>query len=175
MNAQNELPSGKHKPELMAALDDLVKFIGDRPLDAALEADLNDVFGPTTPKFLEMQRLLRIGIEEGWACYAQIDGPDYCRGRLLEKAEGAHEFAIESARLKDVKGNYHRHPLGEINMIQPIEPTGQFCGHGAGWKVFAPDTRHFPTVTGGAVTFIFLLPSGQIEYCASGVTQPAAQ
>jgi 2-hydroxylaminobenzoate mutase len=71
---------------------------------------------------------------------------------------------VESARLRDVRGNYHRHPLGEINMIQPIDPEGAFCGSGAGWKVFAPDTSHYPTVTGGTVTFIFLLPKGQIEY-----------
>jgi 2-hydroxylaminobenzoate mutase len=49
-------------------------------------------------------------------------------------------------------------------MIQPIDPEAAFCGSGAGWKVFAPDTSHYPTVTGGTVTFIFLLPKGQIEY-----------
>jgi len=63
-----------------------------------------------------------------------------------------------------VLGNYHRHPLGEINMIGPVDETGRFCGSGAGWKVFPPDSSHFPTVTGGAVTMLFFLPGGQIEY-----------
>jgi Domain of unknown function (DUF4863) len=164
MSDQKPLPSGPHKPELLVALDRLFAFIGDDPLDAKLEAKLNDHYGAHTHGFAELQRLLRLGIQEGWACYDEIDGPNYCRGRLVNSTAGVHQFAVESARLRDVRGNYHRHPLGEINMIQPIDPEGAFCGSGAGWKVFAPDTSHYPTVTGGAVTFIFLLPKGQIEY-----------
>lgn len=164
MIIQDGLPTGEHKPQLMALIEQLFVFIGDAPLDDALEARLNDTFGPETEKFAEMRRLLRIGIEEEWACYVEINGPDYRRGRLCSEESSTHEFAVESAKLRDVKGNYHRHPLGEINMIQPVDPTGKFCGSGAGWKVFAPDTSHFPTVTGGTVTFLFLLPKGQIEY-----------
>lgn len=161
---QDGLPTGPHKPELVARLEQLVAFIGDSPLDAVLEDRLNRHFGPQTPAFREMTRLLRIGIGEGWACYAEIGGTDYRRGRLGVAGDGVHDFVIESARLKDVKGNYHRHPLGEINMIQPVDPDGRFCGSGQGWKVFAPGTSHYPTVTGGACTFIFLLPKGEIEY-----------
>jgi 2-hydroxylaminobenzoate mutase len=58
-------------------------------------------------------------------------------------------MSVESALLQDVKGQYHCHTLGEINMIVPLERDGQFCGHGAGWKVFPPMSEHFPTVTGG--------------------------
>jgi hypothetical protein len=42
MSSQKPLPSGPHKPELLVALDRLVSFIGDDPLDAKLEAKLND-------------------------------------------------------------------------------------------------------------------------------------
>ena len=45
-----------------------------------------------------------------------------------------------------------------------LDETGRFCGAGAGWKVFPPDSSHFPTVTGGRVTMLFFLPGGQIEY-----------
>jgi len=161
---QDGLPTGPHKPELVARLEQLVAFIGDSPLDAALEDRLNRHFGPRTREFQDMTRLLRAGIEEGWACYAEIDGADYRRGRLGTAGDGVHDFVIESARLKDVKGNHHRHPLGEINMIQPLDPASRFCGSGEGWKVFAAGTSHYPTVTGGACTFIFLLPKGEIEY-----------
>ena len=164
MSSPKQLPTGPHKAELMAALETLISFIGNDPLDARLEAKLNDRYGFQTEPFAEIQRLLRLGIDEGWACYDEIDGPDYCRGRLADTTAGVHQFAVESAKLKDVRGNYHRHPLGEINMVQPVDPEGKFCGFGAGWKVFGPDTSHFPTVTGGIVTFIFLLPKGQIEY-----------
>ena len=164
MSGLDGLPSGLHKPAFMTAVTELIEFIGDRPLDAALEARLNDDYGPTTGRFLELQRLLRIGIEEGWAGYTQVDSPDYCRGRLANPSPETRNFLLESAKLRSVRGQYHRHPMGEINMIQPVDPDGKFCGSGAGWRVFAPDTSHFPTVTGGTVTFLFLLPKGQIEY-----------
>lgn len=158
------LPTGAHKPALKARLEDLIAFIGDRPLDAELETALNDEFGPHTPAFQDIKRLLRTGIEENWACYAVIEGNDYRRGRLGVVSDSVHDFVIESARLKDVKGKFHTHPRGEINMIQPVDPEGRFCGSGEGWKVFAPGTSHYPTVTGGACTFVFLLPKGEIEY-----------
>ena len=161
---QEGLPTGEHKPELIRRLDELIAFIGDRPLDKDLEDSLNTEFGPHTESFSEIKRLLRVGIDENWACYQIIDGADYRRGRIGVSDDSGHDFVIESARLRDVRGNYHRHPLGEINMIQPVDPTGTFCGSGEGWKVFAPDTSHFPTVAGGTVTFIFLLPKGEIEY-----------
>lgn len=158
------LPTGAHKSQLIAKLEKLIAFIGDSPLDEALQTRLNTEFGPHTQAFQEMNRLLRTGIEENWACYNIIDGNDYRRGRLGVASDSVHEFVIESARLKDVKGNFHTHPLGEINMIQPVDPDGQFCGSGEGWKVFAAGTSHYPTVTGGACTFIFLLPKGEIKY-----------
>lgn len=161
---QTGLPSGASKPALVARLERLIAFIGDSPLDDALQTRLNDTFGPHTEDFQEMKRLLRTGIEEDWACYKVIDGDDYRRGRLGVAPESTHEFVIESAKLRNVKGNFHTHPLGEINMIQPVDPDGQFCGAGEGWKVFAPGTSHYPTVTGGTCTFIFLLPRGEIEY-----------
>ena len=161
---QDGLPTGARKPELIQHLERLIAFIGKSPLDEELQTRLNRDFGPHTQVFQEIKTLLRVGITEEWACYKLIDGPDYCRGRLGEVSDGVHDFIIESARLKDVKGNFHTHPLGEVNMIQPLDTGAQFCGAGEGWKVFAPGTSHYPTVTGGACTFVFLLPKGAIEY-----------
>ena len=158
------LPTGAHKSQLMAHLNSLIEFIGDSPLDEKLETRLNTTFSQQSKKYQEMTRLLRIGIEEGWACYEVINGENYRRGRLANSSNDVHEFAIQSACLKDVKGNYHTHTLGEINMIQPVDSSSTFCGAGAGWKVFAPGTSHHPTVEGGLCTFIFLLPKGKIEY-----------
>lgn len=107
------LPTWPHKSQLKAYLDEVIAFIGESPLDDALEARLNAEFGPASVAFREMTRLLRIGINEGWACYNVIDGDNYRRGRLANSHEGTHEFAIESARLKDVKGNYHTHMLAQ--------------------------------------------------------------
>lgn len=158
------LPTGPHKPELMAAVLEVLEFIGDRPLDKALEVALNKRFGPNTQAFGNLLKLLRNGVDEGWACYSEINGPDYRRGRLAKPSESTNGFSVETGMLRNVLGNYHRHPRGEINLIGPVDRMARFCGHDAGWKVFPANSCHFPTVTGGTVTMLFFLPGGEIEY-----------
>ncbi|NWA45683.1 DUF4863 family protein [Pseudomonas gingeri] len=158
------LPSGPSKPEMMAAVASVLSFLKDKPLDEQLEIELNQRFGATSEVYSELLRLLRVGIEEGWACYAEIDGPDYRRGQLAKSTENANGYSVETGMLKNVLGNYHLHPQGEINMIGPEDDGATFCGNGAGWKVFAPGSQHFPTVKGGKVTMLFFLPGGEIEY-----------
>jgi 2-hydroxylaminobenzoate mutase len=162
--ASPQLPSGPTKPALLAAVQELLEFVGDKALNSDLETQLNERFGATTDRFANLLALLRRGIVEGWACYSEITGPDYRRGRIAEASDSTHGFTVESGRLRDVLGNYHRHPRGEINMIGPVDETGKFCGSGAGWRVFPPGSSHFPTVSGGTVTLLFFLPRGEIEY-----------
>jgi 2-hydroxylaminobenzoate mutase len=162
--APGQLPSGAAKPALLDAVHEFLDFVADKPLDGNLELQLNEHFGPGTERFATLLSLLRTGIREGWACYSEITGPDYRRGRIAEASSQTHGFTVESGMLRDVLGNYHRHPRGEINMIGPVDPTGKFCGSGAGWRVFPPDSSHYPTVTGGTVTLLFFLPGGEIEY-----------
>jgi len=158
------LPTGPSKPAMMDAVKQLLDLINDKPLDKDLENYLNQVYGPQSAGYAELLRLLRTGGKEGWAFYAEITGPEYRRGRIAAPSAETYGLSVESGLLTNVQGNFHRHPYGEINMIGPVDPTGQFCGHGAGWKVFPPNSQHYPTVTGGAVTMLFFLPKGEIEY-----------
>ena len=158
------LLTGPHKAALLQAVQELLAFVGDQPLGPSLEQRLNEHYGPQTARYATLLTMLRHGIDEGWACSSEITGPDYMRGRIAEASSATQGFTVESGRLRNVLGNYHCHPRGEINMIGPVDATGQFCGHGAGWKVFPPDSRHYPTVTGGTVTMLFFLPGGEIEY-----------
>ena len=72
--------------------------------------------------------------------------------------------SVESALMCNVKGQYHRHTRGEIDMVIPIDGNAQFCGRGAGWVVYPAGTEHFPIVTGGKALIMFFLPGGQNEY-----------
>jgi 2-hydroxylaminobenzoate mutase len=159
------VPTGKHKPELMKLVGEVLSDLNGRPLDAEMESRLNERFGPHTVTYQRLSQLLRAGVEEGWAAYVDIEGSAYRRGRLAEPSADTAQMSIESGLLQDVKGQYHCHTLGEINMIIPLEREGRFCGHGAGWKVFPPMSEHFPTVTGRALMMYFL-PEGKIEYKA---------
>lgn len=165
------LPNGPHKHELINTLKRVLDDIAGDPLSPALETKLNARYGVGTTDYATLSQLLLSGVEEGWAAYADIAGdPDYRRGRIQEPCDENHRISVESGLLRDVKGQYHRHTTGEINMIIPIDPDGKFCGQGAGWKVFAPMSEHFPTVTGGQVLIMYLLPEGRIEYLPAPAT-----
>ncbi|BCZ82759.1 DUF4863 family protein [Paraburkholderia terrae] len=157
------LPSGPHKAELIELLRGLCDDIRVMPLDAALEAHLNSKYGDGTEAYGRLVKLLKLGVEEGWVAYVEIEGGDYRRGRIAEPSQETSNMSVESGLLRDVKGQYHCHTTGEINMIIPLEEGAQFCGHGAGWRVFPPLSEHFPTVTGRALMMYFL-PGGDIEY-----------
>lgn len=157
------LPFGPHKQEFVDRVHGLCESIRGLPLDDELEARLNRDFGAATESYARLVWLLKAGVEEGWAAYVDIQGADYRRGRIAESSYETSGMSVESGLLRDVKGQYHCHTKGEINMIIPLEAGAQFCGHGAGWRVFPPMSEHYPTVTGRALMMYFL-PGGEIEY-----------
>ena len=55
-------------------------------------------------------------------------------------------------------------PLGEIDLIMPLDDSATFDGHGAGWLVYGPGSAHPPTVAQGRALVLYLLPQGQIEF-----------
>jgi hypothetical protein len=164
------LPSGKHKPEALGIVHRVLNYIGDRPFDAELEFQLNRRFGPCSGTYEAIARLLTLGLEESWVAYAPVEGAGYHRGKIAEPTNETARMSIETALLCNVKGQYHSHTRGEIDMIIPIDSSAQFCGHGAGWVVYPQLSEHFPTVTGGKALIMFFLPNGEIQYKAPPAT-----
>jgi hypothetical protein len=164
------LPSGKHKSQALAIVYRVLKDIGDRPFNAELEFRLNRQFGPCSGTYEALAGLLNVGVEEGWVAYAPVEGAGYNRGRIAEPAGETTGMSVESGLLCNVKGQYHCHTRGEIDMVIPIDSGAQFCGHGAGWVVYPPLREHFPTVTGGKALIMFFLPNGEIQYKAPPAT-----
>jgi hypothetical protein len=160
------LPTGKHKPELLAVAHRVLQEIGDRPFDAELEFRLNRLFGPASVTYEALERLLHLGLKEGWVGHEAIEGAEYRRGRIADPSPETAGMSIESALLRNVKGRYHCHTRGEIDLVVPIDSSARFCGHAEGWVVYPPMSEHFPTVTGGTALFMFFLPNGEIEYKA---------
>ena len=64
-------------------------------------------------------------------------------------------------------GPEHRHPAGEVNYCIALEGNPTFDGAPPGWVVKAPDSTHVPTVEGGTMLIVYLLPGGKIEFLAS--------
>jgi len=68
------------------------------------------------------------------------------------------------AVLMNGPGPLHRHPLGEVDLCLAQDGEPRFDGKPAGWVVYAPGSQHVPTVAGGTMLILYLLPQGSIEF-----------
>jgi hypothetical protein len=136
--------------------------IAGRPLDAALEADLNAMHPAGGATFWALFDACREAIGAGWMCGREAGGIRY--GRVLKPDPVTHGFSVDVVDMNDVVGPHHAHPNGEIDLVMPLDPKARFDRRGAGWLVYGPGTAHHPTVAGGRALVLYLLPRGAIEF-----------
>ena len=145
--------------------------IKNRTAGAELERWLNEAYGQGTLLYEDLARLIKAGVEDGWAANVEIDGPHYRRSRIAAPSEETHYFSITAVYMSSearFRGQYHAHPYGELNMVVPIDPGAQLMGpngwSGPGWTAPAPGSHHYPEVRNGALIALFYLPAGRISY-----------
>ncbi len=136
--------------------------IAGKPLDAALEQDLNARFPAGGPVFESIRTACKQAVAAGWMCNREAGGIKF--GRVIKPGDAMHGFSVDVVDMNECKGPHHRHPNGEIDMVLPLEGDARFDGASAGWKVYGPDSAHYPTVTGGRAHVLYLLPHGAIEF-----------
>jgi hypothetical protein len=152
--------------KLRSLVEPVTQHIAGRPLDKALEAELNRAFPARSEAFRAIERACHEGIAAGALC-TQGDAKRRF-GRVFEPDDGLARFSIDVVDITDLVGNHHNHPTGEIDLIMPVDPRAKFDGRGAGWLVYEPGSGHRPTVTEGRSLILYLLPEGRIEW-----TKPA--
>ncbi len=143
-------------------MGEIADAIGDKPVDGALAAFLNDAFAEDSKPFKAVEALCKSGEAEGWICGREMGGIKF--GRVVKPGGPAGRFSVDVVRMKDVKGPHHVHPNGEIGMIIPVAGDPRFDGMGRGWYVDPPGSDHWPTVEGGEAYVVYLLPDGAIEF-----------
>jgi Domain of unknown function (DUF4863) len=172
-----------HREELIQRSISFLKVVKDMTPSAETERWLNENYGEGNEVYDDLARLIRLGVEEGWAANQDIDGPNYRRSRIHEPSPETFHFSITAVYLnsKDPKafrdeeddhdvlrGQYHGHPYGELNMVVPIDKGAEIRGlwgwQGPGWTAPDPGSRHYPEVRGGALIAMFFLPAGRISY-----------
>jgi len=86
--------------------------------------------------------------------------------RFSRAAKATEETAGFSIDVVDMTGPgpLHRHPNGEVNWCIALEGAPTFDGEGPGWVVEPPGSEHVPTVEGGRMLIVYLLPEGAIEF-----------
>ena len=178
---------------LRQRLADLTASIAGRPLDAALDAWLNTTHGAGSASFDGLVAACRQGVTEGWLCNREGGGIRY--GRIFKPADDLHGFSVDVVDMAaprwaapskrppprgddggtppsggeqdHIAGPHHAHPLGEIDLIMPVEGEACFDGRPAGWLVCPPGSAHRPTVSGGRALVLYLLPEGRIDFSAA--------
>ena len=138
--------------------------IAGRAVSPELADYLNTEFGPLSETFGAIARACRDGVAAGWMCDNEMGGIKF--GRVIKPDPALAGFSVDVVQMKDLKGPFHGHPNGEIDLIMPIDGTAEFDGQGAGWLVYGPDSAHYPTVSGGEALVLYLLPDGAIDFKA---------
>lgn len=145
-----------------ALLQKITSDIGSRPLDKELQTWLNTEHGAGSPLYQQLKAACEVGVAEGWLCQREGGGIKY--GRIFKPDETLHGFSVDVVDMDTIAGPHHTHPLGEIDLIMPMDDTATFDGHGAGWLVYGPGSAHPPTVANGRALVLYLLPEGRIEF-----------
>ena len=147
---------------LHAQLAAITAQIAGRPLDGALEQWLNQENGASSKGYAQLKASCIAGVEQGWLCTREGGGIRY--GRIFKPGPQLSGYSVDVVDMKDLAGPHHVHPLGEIDLIMPIDPAARFDGRGEGWLVYGPGSAHRPTVTSGRALILYLLPEGRIEF-----------
>jgi hypothetical protein len=149
-------------PERQALIERSIPFLEEvKDMTAGFEAErwLNERYGPGSELYQTLARLVKQGVQEGWAANVELDGPIYRRSRIADPSDRTQYFSITAVYMdsagnsqgnpdQSYRGQYHGHPYGEFNMVVPLNPGAALKGPGgwcqAGWTAPAPGSRHYP-------------------------------
>jgi hypothetical protein len=148
--------------DFVRLIADVTSAIAGKPVDKALEDDLNQRFPASGSVFAQIAAACREGSTAGWLCNREQGGIRF--GRVAKPSPDLQGYSIDVVDMNEVAGPHHTHPNGEVDLIMPTEGDARFDGHGAGWLVYAPGSTHRPTVSGGRAFVLYLLPGGAIEF-----------
>ncbi len=84
-------------------------------------------------------------------------------GRAAKPSEETFGYSIDVVYMNGA-GPKHRHPRGEVDYCIAVEGSPTFDGRPPGWVVLPEDSIHVPTVEGGTMLIVYLLPDGEIEF-----------
>lgn len=149
-------------PHFQKLLKPVADEIRGTPFGKVLQDNLNRAFPPDGERFRTIERACHDGIRDGVFCRRGAEAIKF--GRIIDACDELAACSVDLVYMNDVKGPFHTHPRGEIDMIMPIDTIAEFDGHGAGWLVYEPESSHSPTVTGGDALILYLLPGGEIRF-----------
>jgi hypothetical protein len=168
------IPAGMTSESLLALLRPIALRVATLDLSApeAARSELAAAFPDTSA----IRAAMLEARAEGWLCPrtapilpgTAAEGSEVKFGRLSRSSPDLGGCSIDVVDMTG-EGAPHRHPNGEANLAFAVE-TGEgeegprFLGFPEGFSVFAPGSRHVPTVTGGRMVIAYFLPGGAIVF-----------
>lgn len=148
---------------LRSKLDEVAEFLEGRDLEDAdrAKAEIEARFPFASPGIQELRALFAAGVKEGWLCDREGGGAKF--SRVAKPTDQMNQFSFDAVQLSG-PGVWHRHLTGEVDLCFAVSGKPKFDGHGEGWVVFPPGSEHVPTVTGGMMNILYLIPGGQLEW-----------
>lgn len=148
-----------------AELAPLLAFAAQLDLrDAAgARAALQRLFPPDGVFVRGILEHLEAGVIAGTIC--QRGAPPVRWSRVFKATPESQNFSADAV-LMSAPGPRHRHPNGEVDLCFALDGAPAFDGHPPGWTVYPPGSEHVPTVSGGTMLILYLLPGGAIEFSA---------
>jgi Domain of unknown function (DUF4863) len=143
-----------------------------RPLfDAAAGLELTDPvsarrelerrFDPRGSPARDLEKTLAGLLAEGRI--AERGAPPVRWSRVAKAGPETREQSIDVVCMSGA-GPRHVHPNGEVNYCIRLDGDPRFDGEPPGWVVFPPGSAHVPTVQGGTMLIVYLLPGGAIRF-----------
>ena len=128
---------------------------------AAAEAVLKERFDPDSEAARALNDALRGLLDEG--AIADRGEPPVRFSRVAKATDATDGFSIDAVDMTG-PGPLHRHPNGEVDWCVALEGEPTFDGQPPGWVVCEAGSEHVPTVAGGRMLVVYLLPDGAIEF-----------
>lgn len=110
------------------------------------------------PMVRGIRAVAEAGVDAGWLLPKENAGVRF--GRVAKDLGG---FSVDAVYMHG-PGPEHVHPNGEIDLCFARLGSPSFDGKPPGWVVYAPRSRHVPTVRGGEMLILYFLPGGAIEF-----------
>jgi hypothetical protein len=84
----------RHREELIERSIPFLSEVKDMTPGADMERWLNQKYGEDSPLYKDLARLIKLGIEEGWAANIEISGPNYRRSKIVEPSAATFQFSL---------------------------------------------------------------------------------
>lgn len=154
------------RENLESALYTLISFSASLDLSQpkVCQKQLQEKYPLSDPFIQNILQWTQTGIQEGWICHRENGGIRF--SRFLKPESNPEKFSVDAV-LMTASGPKHTHPLGEVDLCFALEGTPSFDQNKPGWTVYPPNSTHIPTVEGGKMLILYLLPEGQITFHAS--------